>query len=292
MKLIVFVSLLMFSCVDQEVASQKMTLPYDLLKPAEQYTLPAVLHEVSGVTWLDSTSVACVQDEHGIVFIYDLRKKEITRELAFGYEGDYEGVTIAGRSIYILRSDGGVYEIPDYRSQSTAATAHAVLLPSSNYEGLCYDSARRRLLISSKGKVDEESREDRFVYAFDLATKKPGANPAFRFSIVDVTQFAVDQKLQEPYRLTPKGRSVPNYVKMRTSELAIHPHTGHLYMLAAADHMLLVFDQKGRILHIEKLDQALFNQAEGLTFSPEGDMIITNEGGEDVPTMLRFAYKP
>ena len=282
----------MLSCVDQEVASQKITLPYDLKKPAEQHILPAVLHEVSGVTWLDSTSVACVQDEHGIVFIYDLRKKEIVRELPFGYEGDYEGIALVGKSIYILRSDGGIYEIPDYRSSNTAATAHAVLLPASNYEGLCYDPDMRRLLIAGKGKVDEASREDRFVYSFDLATKKPDPQPAYRFSIVDVTQFAVDRKLQEPYRLTAKGKSVPNYIKMRTSELAFHPVTGHLYMLAATDHLLMVFDRKGRILHIEKLDPAVFNQAEGLTFSPGGDMIITNEGGEDSPTLLRFVYHP
>ena len=63
-------------------------------------------------------------------------------------------------------------------------------------------------------------------------------------------------------------------------------------MLAATDHLLLVFTPEGKIVHLQKLDPAVFNQAEGLTFMENGDMLISNEGGEGgEPTLLRFKYK-
>jgi len=39
------------------------------------------------------------------------------------------------------------------------------------------------------------------------------------------------------------------------------------------------------------LDPVLFNQPEGLTFAPNGDLYISNEGGEGVATILKFVNK-
>lgn len=287
----IIISLFLVSCSDPPPATNKITLPYDIAEPVLQATLPSTLHEVSGITHIDSTLIACVQDEHGFIFMYDIARQVIASSFAFGYDGDYEGIAKTGGVLFVLRSDGSLYEVPDFRTGKTSAIAHALPLPQSNYEGLCHDAENNRLLIASKGKVEEGSKEDRYVYAFDLNTRKLLPRPAYRFSIVEITQFAVDQGIHEPYRLTPKGKSVPNYLKMRTSELAIHPVTGHLYVLAATDHLLLVFDKTGQILHIQKLDPKVFNQAEGLTFTPDGDMFISNEGGEGEPTLLQFRYK-
>jgi hypothetical protein len=55
--------------------------------------------------------------------------------------------------------------------------------------------------------------------------------------------------------------------------------------------MLFIFDRSGQIRHIEKLDPFLFNQPEGLTFFANGDMLITNEGQQKYPTLLRFNVK-
>ena len=40
-----------------------------------------------------------------------------------------------------------------------------------------------------------------------------------------------------------------------------------------------------------KLDPALYNQPEGMTFAPNGDLYISNEGGEGIATILKFKYK-
>jgi len=39
------------------------------------------------------------------------------------------------------------------------------------------------------------------------------------------------------------------------------------------------------------LDPRVFNKAEGITFMENGDMLITNEGQDHRPTLLRFNYQ-
>jgi len=48
----------------------------DKLKVKNTWILPAVLKEVSGISHIDDSRIACIQDEVGVIFIYDLEKKK------------------------------------------------------------------------------------------------------------------------------------------------------------------------------------------------------------------------
>ena len=77
-----------------------------------------------------------------------------------------------------------------------------------------------------------------------------------------------------------------------TSAIAVHPITKKLYLLSASDHLFFIFNStNGEIEHLELLNPDIFNKAEGITFMDNGDMIITNEGQNKNPTLLRFNYK-
>ena len=43
---------------------------YDWNKPVTQFELPKILQEISGLTDINDETIACVQDEDSIVFIY------------------------------------------------------------------------------------------------------------------------------------------------------------------------------------------------------------------------------
>jgi hypothetical protein len=47
----------------------------------------------------------------------------------------------------------------------------------------------------------------------------------------------------------------------------------------------------GTIEYIEKLNPDVFNMPEGIAFFGNGDMLISNEGRINPPTILRFNYK-
>ena len=264
---------------------------YNLSDPDWMCILPGVLKEISGITEGDDTSIVCVEDNHEIIYIYDLNKNKITRQLTVGGRGDFEGVARVDNTLYLLRSDGLLSEIIDFESADYTRTTYATGIPWKDNEGLCYDRKNNRLLIGPKEIPDRnsENKDLRFIYGFSLESKKLMEKPVFEYDLSVLRQFALENNIE----LTVK-KNIPG-LKFCISALGVHPLTGKLYVLSARDKLLFVFDMDGNIEHIEKLNPDIFWQPEGITFMKNGDMFISNEGKrkrQKPPTLLRFNYRP
>jgi hypothetical protein len=293
LKYTIILLLLVFGCSDS-VIRKEYVAAYEFSKPDRSLNLPDSLHEVSGVALVDSATAVCVQDENGIVFRHDLSTNRITGQLRFHEDGDYEGITLAGDTVYILRSDGVLFEMPGLKNGGDSTRAYVTGIPCKNNEGLCYDAANHRLLIACKSKAAKGvvPADQRVVYSFDLATHRLSDKPAYRFSLNDINAFAAANNIILPTKSkNRKGEqiNVP-ILKFRISAIGIHPLTDDLYILSDVDHMLFVFDRSGAVKHMEFLDPGLFNKAEGISFFPNGDLIITNEGVDKQPTLHFFKY--
>ncbi len=273
--------------------NDKSITGYNLTAPDASFILPDVLHEISGLSNIDATSVACIQDEKGIVFIYDIVKKEIKDQFNFSIDGDYEGIARVDKTLYILRSDGTLFEISNPELKDFDLDYYDTGIPAKDNEGLCYDKDNNRLLIACKSKVGkgDENKDKRLIYAFDLKTKTISKEPVFDFDIKVILQFALNNKINLPIKKDKKDHSSEPVLKFRTSEICINPVTKKLFLLSADDHLLFIFNMKGKIEQIAKLNPEIFNQAEGLTFFENGDMLISNEGQDKKPTLLKFNYK-
>jgi hypothetical protein len=266
---------------------------YNLSKPDFSFILPDTLREISGLTDIDSVTIACIQDENGILFIYDLLKNEIQKQYSFNLDGDYEGITRVDNSMYILRSDGTLFEMSNYQSPKFKLTSYATGIPANNNEGLCYDPDNNRLLIASKGKIAKgpEYKDLRVIYGFDIKTKRLTEKPVFEFDLQNIKEYATTNKINLPTKAKKNGQTTEPIIKFMTSAIAIHPITKKLYLLSATDHLFFIFNQtSGDIEHLELLNPEIFNKAEGITFLENGDMIITNEGQNKNPTLLQFNY--
>lgn len=282
----------LFSCVnsgDQDIpaSGEKSTKAtgYNLSEPDRIIKLAPVLHEVSGITIIDSLYVACVQDENGIVFIVDARSGEIRDKFTFHLPGDYEGITRDGRTLYVLRSDGVLFQISLNGFSGSLKKSVALGIPRHDNEGLCYDGKNRRLLIVPKHKPGKESENEgkHPVYGFDLRSESLLEKPVFGLDLKEIKKFADENNIE------PSGND--SKIRLRPSAIGIHPITNELYILSAASGMLFVFDARGTIKHIEKLEKDIFNMPEGISFFENGDMLISNEGRNRAPTLLRFNYK-
>jgi hypothetical protein len=286
--------LLFCSCRDEVVKSVYST-GYRANNPQRTFTLPDSLQEVSGVVVMDSVTVLCIQDEHGIVFKLNLNTNRIDGQFRFHEDGDYEGITRAGDTIYTLRSDGMLFEVTDLFKGKPVTRVYDTGIPCKNNEGLCYDEQNHRLLIACKSKAEKGTvpSDQRVIFSFDLDTHTLSAQPAYRFSLSDINAFASANQITLPTKSkNRKGEKIQvPFLKFRISAVGIHPVTRHLYVLSDVDHMLFVFDTDGNVQHMEFLDPELFNKAEGISFFPNGDMIITNEGQDKQPTMHFFQYQ-
>lgn len=267
---------------------------YNLTSPDKTLILPDTLREVSALTNIDSTTFACIQDENGILFIYDAIDNQLKKQFTFNIDGDYEGITRVDQTIFVLRSDGTLFEIFNYTSYAFKLTSYVTGIPANNNEGLCYDKDNNRLLIACKGKIGKgpEFKDKRVIYGFDLKTKTLTSEPVFDFDIRAIKEFAVKNNVALPTKeRKKKGEMVTEpFIKLGTSAICIHPVTKKLFLLSASDHLLFIFKMNGDIEHIEPLNPTMFNKAEGITFQENGDMLITNEGQAKKPTLLYFNY--
>ncbi|UJH92622.1 hypothetical protein LZ575_09190 [Antarcticibacterium sp. 1MA-6-2] len=124
------------------------------LEIVQEWNLPKILDEVSGIALLDKDRVAAVQDEDGIIFIYNLKDSKIEKQIEFGDEGDYEGIALAGSTAYVLRSDGNIFEVLNFNEENRQTREIETEIKGEyNFEGLCFDKKNNRLLIAAKEKA-------------------------------------------------------------------------------------------------------------------------------------------
>jgi len=232
------------------------------------WELPPELREVSAIALLSDNLMACVQDEEGAIYLYDLNQKVVKEKIRFSGPGDYEGIAINGNTAYVLRSDGSIYEIADLRSGKPEVTEHkSVLASTQDTEGLAFDAKNNRLLISCKG-YDKKLGENKGIYAFSLENKQMQAAPVITIPLT-----------QE--HLKANGKKKKNkYDVLQPSSLEIHPITGEFYLLDAANNRLMILDEQGKIQKAQDLDKDQLRQAEGLTFGSKGEMYISSEGSK------------
>ena len=239
----------------------------------KKWDMPPVLQEVSGIAWLGNNRFACVQDEAGVIFVYNTGTAKIEKQISFGAAGDYEGIALAGKTAYIVRSDGKIFAVntldspqPEIEEFTTPLTAN------NNVEGITYDQKNKRLLLAIKG-AETGSRSFKGVYAFDLNTKKLLPEPIFKLNLADSALSGY------------KGKNLNNAIQ--PSEIAVHPLTGLIYITEATNPQLFVLQPDGKIKSRFKLDGGAFSQPEGLAFSPEGDLYISNEGKKGYGNILK-----
>ena len=259
-------------------------LKYDLERPNAQYRLPAILNEVSGLTDIDDSHIACVQDELGIVFVYNFKSGKVVVQQKFSGPGDFEGLTYTGDALYILRSDGRLTEWSGFKAGTNKGRIahHKLNLITNNNEGLCYDKTNRRLLISAKNKPYEKTdKNKRYIYAFDLRRKELQRTPVYTVDVVKLYSKAKELNITT-------GNETRRF-NFRPASLSIHPKNGLIYVISAVDKLLVGINEKSEVVYMKRLNPAVFPKAEGITFLDDETMIIVNEAAGKVATL--YVYK-
>lgn len=266
---------------------------YDLSHPCAFYALPDSLYEISGLTDVDSAHIGCVQDEKGMIFLYNLFEARIDARSTFYFDGDYEGITRVGEDMYVLRSDGYLFRMKNYmKGEFAVKDSFNTEIPINNNEGLCFDEKNNILLIASKGKMknSKDMRDLRFVYGFRLDSLKMIDTAILVIDIDDIAHKMKASGIQVPVITKKNGEIKYESLKFMPSSIAVHPLTDKFYILSAVDRLLAILDHNGTVEEIYELPEILFPKPEGITFLPNGDMLISNEGKGGQANLMRFCY--
>jgi uncharacterized protein YjiK len=233
---------------------------YNLESPDHEYSLPNKLKEISGLSTFSDNEIICVNDEQGKIFVYDFNKEKITNTLEFGKAADYEGVEIVGNIVYVLNSNGKIkaFNMNTLEAENINCSQSEV----DEYEGLGYDNSTNSLLLAAK-----EMKGNKKIYSYDLGQKSLNVRFEISENLIDKNGF---------------GR------EFKPSGIAIHPTTGHIFILASSGKKLLVLDADGTKIKQYNLAEKLFPQPEGICFNTQGDLFISNEGKTGQSNILVF----
>ena len=242
--------------------------PYALDAPELLAAMPDELQEISGLAF-DGDYLLAIEDEHGVVYRLDAATGEVKDRIAFWEDGDYEGIALVGSDVWVTKSNGRLYRIRGAGTDGQEVTEFNNWLKGENdVEGLTYDPAGNRLLLACKDdpKGNGMAKENRYVFAFDLATGELGKEAAY---------------------------TIPREDDFAPSSLAIHPQTGQLFLTSSVGKQLLVAKPGGGIETVRKLDKRYFPQPEGLCFSPDGTLYISTEARDGEPGRIyRLPLRP
>ena len=213
-----------------------------------------------------------------MIFLYDFKKQKLRDDIKFSKDRDYEGITNAGDTLYVLCSNGELFKVWDLENEKPGSEViRTPLTKQNNCEGLCYDAMRQRLLIACKSQPIEGTAPagSRAVYAFDLIRKEFITQPVFVLSPDSVKEF-LHSEGQSTDIIKENGKEIP--FDFAPSEISIDPQSGDIYMLSSVGKTFLALESTGQIKCAIRLNPAIFIQPEGLTFKPNGDMLISDEG--------------
>ncbi|AEW02873.1 hypothetical protein A4D02_02485 [Niastella koreensis] len=244
---------------------------YDLNKPF-LLKLPVELDEISGVAfYAKDTSVFAVGDEFGWLYKVPLTGGKPIRKWKFSGDGDYEDLVMIDKVFYVLQSDGDItaFTFDDHNQ----ILSQEIEFPSkgNEFEILYYDPHLFKLTMICK---DCEIDKKKALTAFNFNLLNKHFDDSASINVTAIASMIGEKKM-----------------KFKPSAAAINPVTDELFILSSINKLLVIADRKGNPKQAYPLDEGVFKQPEGITFSPQGDMLISNESAKSgVANILFFKY--
>ncbi len=271
----------------QLAANQTMdaasSLPYDLSSPDLTVILPPILTEISGICNYDSLRLAGVQDEVGRIFIFRKDNGVIEKIVNFGEDGDYEDIAMVKDSIFVLKSNGDLYRVDQHQTGRTGIVRYQTRLKSRNdCEGLTYVPHLNVLLIACKGSpsLDKHNPPENFRAVYRFLFEKADID-TIPFLLINTVETGLKEKMDWYQGISVKlVNHLSQYANtsFQPSGIACHPFTHDFYILAHVGKMIVVTNEKGKILQILPVDPSLLTQPEGICFDDDGTLYLASEG--------------
>jgi SdiA-regulated protein len=269
---------------------------YDLKNPDTSFKLPSFLEEISGISYYGKDKIACVEDENANIYILSLKKEKIIQVYDFGNDADYEDIVIVGKTAYILRNNGHIFRVEEFKNKDLKVKIFITpLKEKNNTEGMVFDPLSNSLFISCKGSpsIDEENSYEGYkaVYKFDLESEKLNTRPHFLIDLENIDSYIDHNGFTKlSIKIAKSLRLIESETSFQPSGIAIHPFDDQIYIISSVGKLLIILNRRGEILDVRELDAKLFQQPEGICFSPSGDLFISNEGRGEKGYILKFSY--
>lgn len=263
-------------CSDDYIKADISCKEYDLNQPSI-LSLNDALLEISGISFYPKdNSVFAISDENGYLFKIHLQNDVVTEKWKFDNKSDFEDVCYKDSLFYVLQSNGNIHTLKFSPKGDTITTQTTVFSGDqkgkNEFESLYYDANRKSFIMICKDcKSDKKGSVSAWGYDPESHIFTP--------SVFTINSETIAKKLGL------------KKMKFKPSAAGINPQTGDLWILSAVNDLLVVADQNGNCKDAYPLNPALYTQPEGISFTPEGDLLISNEAGNKHNSATLFIFK-
>ncbi len=247
---------------------------YNLSRPST-VKLPSYLDEISGLAYYPKDkSVFAISDEKPWLYKIFIGGNMTIQKWKLSEKSDYEDLVLVDSTFYVLESDGDLLSLKFDSPDSVTTRQFEFTAPGPNeFEILYFDKDQNRLILLCKDCKADDKNSLR-AWAFDLGSMTFSQTPAY---VIDVQK--IEELMQE------------KKVNFKPSAASIHPLTGQLFIISSLNKVLVIADKNGVPEKVYRIDPKLYKQPEGLTFSSEGHLIVSNESaGIGAADIMVFKY--
>ncbi len=250
----------------------------DLEKPANsqsrdhggiiRWNLPGKLREISGLALTPDQRLLAITDEEAIVFEYDYDNGRLVKAFALGdptLRGDFEGIAVLHDTVWLMNSKGDLYSAKEGDDgERVEYEKHKFEFKDDcELEGLAADESRDALILVCK---DAKKKKDRLIFEWSMDT--------------DSRKF----RLPEAEIAASLGTN-----RVHPSGIEVDPGTGNLLVVAARENVILALSRDGDFLGvIMNLDKSLHRQAEGITVTSDGRLLIADEAANETAMLTIY----
>ena len=286
MKIQILSIMLLFSCGQNQDTSGSIQIPAS--KIISTVKLSKQLSEISGLTMNHDNELFAHNDEKSIVYQLDYQNGDILKKFTVGkkpIKEDFEGIAFANNLFYLVTSNGDIYEFPegDNGEEVKYEKYKTFLVADNNVEGLCYDPDNNSLLLACKGNPGKKYKGNRAVYEFSLKDKKLKKKPRFLLPVKEIMEnYKSDffSKLGE-FFLIKDDTFAPSGIEYNTK-------TGNFFVLSFKGRLIIEINNRGKIVNQYLLDPKKHRQPEGITFTNNNYMIISDESADRKATLTLY----
>jgi len=243
----------------------------------QQIRLSRGLEEISGLAISPDGRVFAHNDERAIIYELEVESGRILKAFSAGsrgVRGDFEGIALAGSRFYLATSSGEIVETGegspgsamDYRVHLTGLGEKCEL------EGLAFDPDANTLLLPCKEPRSRELRGHIVVFSMDIGSMRVATVPRIFLPLDELEELDLEASF------FPSG-------------IEVHPETGNIFLISAREEAILEFTPQGSLLAGRKLRRKTHPQAEGITFGPDGALLLADEGQGKRGSLTRYPLR-
>lgn len=270
-----------------EVAGREQRLASRLAKadadpkqtgPVAMWIMPPELKEISGLALTADGRILAHDDETAKIYVIDPRGGVILKRFNLGESpphGDFESITIAGSDIYMLASNGKLYEFQEGGDGENVpySIRDTGLGKECEFESMVFEADSDWLVMPCKIVRNKSMKGQIVIYRW----RRQGPDSS-RVSMITIS----------------KAQAIGSngWKDLRPSDVTIDPATGNYVIITShPDKAVIEITPGGRLVRSEPLPGG-HNQPEGVAITRDSILMVSDEATNKPGAITLYRWHP